>query len=172
MARRTARQPAQKEGATGFNPYAHLDSQIDDMERKFKLNAMAISKDEPRFSTGLLSLDMQLAGGLLGGGWYTCFGGEQSCKSTMAMTLLASIMAQRGFIGKSAYFDYEGSTQAEYIEHIMSAMNVAGSIENVFGLQDEESGEWLVQPRVRYYTPSNGETFFNYLAKLEKMLPD
>jgi RecA/RadA recombinase len=160
------------EDITVFNPYAHLDIQIDAMEKQFKLNAMSISKDEPRFSTGLLSLDIQLAGGLLGGGWYTCFGGEQSAKSTLAMVLLSSIMAQKGFAGTCAYFDYEGSSQAEYIENIMHSMGVAGNVENVFGLQDEQTGEWIVQPRVRYYTPPTGEMFFNYLAKLEKILPD
>lgn len=91
-----------------FNPYVHLDAQIDGMEKKFRLSAMAIDKDEPRFSTGLLTLNVMLAGGLLGGGWYTCFGGEQSCKSTTAMTILSAIMAQSDFVGKAAYFDYEG----------------------------------------------------------------
>jgi RecA/RadA recombinase len=155
-----------------FNPYAHLDSEIDGMEKKFKLSAMSLDKDEPRFSTGLLSLDILLAGGLLGGGWYTCFGGEQSCKSTTAMTILSSIMSQKSFIGKASYWDYEGSTQAEYIENIMGSMGIKENVENVFGVRDDETGEWLVQPRVRYYTPDTGERFFNYVAKLEKILPD
>jgi hypothetical protein len=96
-----------------FNPYAHIDAEIDGMEKKFKLSSMAIDKDEPRFSTGLLSLDVMLAGGMLGGGWYTCFGGEQSCKSTTAMTILSSIMSQKDFVGKAAYFDYEGCVSAD-----------------------------------------------------------
>lgn len=155
-----------------FNPYAHLDVTIDKMEKRFELSAMSFDKTEPRFSTNLLTLDLMLAGGLLGGGWYTCFGGEQSCKSTLAMTILSSIMLQRDFRGVAAYFDYEGSSQADYIENIMKYMGIKGDIENVFGVQDETSGEWIVKPRVRYYAPAVGETFFNYLAKLEKELPD
>lgn len=155
-----------------FNPYAHLDAEIDGMEKKFKLSSMAIDKDEPRFGTGLLSLDVALAGGLLGGGWYTFFGGEQSCKSTTAMTVLASIMSQKSFVGKSAYFDYEGSSQADYIENIMQSMGVNEDVERVFGVREDETGEWIVKPRVRYYAPDTGEKFFHYLAKLGKMLPD
>ena len=155
-----------------FNPYAHIDKEIDGMEKKFRLSSLAFDKDEPRFSTGLLSLDVTLAGGMLGGGWYTCFGGEQSCKSTTAMTILSSIMAQKDFIGKASYFDYEGSSQADYIENIMGAMGVNTDVEKVFGVRDEETGDWVVSPRVRYYAPDTGEKFFNYMAKLGKMLPD
>jgi len=313
-----------------FNPYAHIDAEIDSMEKKFKLSSMAIDKDEPRFSTGLLSLDVALAGGLLGGGWYTVFGGEQSCKSTGAMTILSSIMSQKDFVGKAAYFDYEGcvsadtevitpegpmplrdllpdelpeegvafdlpmevesvdgmqksqsvfnkgvrpitkvttetgkflrgfkhpvytlrygslwwvlmedlqegdhvvvkgtgysgknaflqthglttervdsvvpdgeervwdlslndpamalphsflangfvthnSSQADYIENIMGSMGVKDDVDRVFGVRDDQTGEWVVKPRVRYYAPDTGEKFFHYLAKMGKLLPD
>ena len=155
-----------------FNPYAMMDATLDSMEKKFSVNAMAIDKDEPRFSTGIISLDLRLNGGLLGGGWYTFAGGEQSCKSTTAMTVLSSIMSMTKFLGPAAYFDYEGSTQGEYIENIMRSMGVKTKIDNVFGVKDDDTGEWLVPPRVRYYAPSNGEAFYNYLAKLEHELPD
>ncbi len=155
-----------------FNPYALMDATLDEMEKKFSVNSMAIDKDEPRFSTGILRLDLMLNGGLLGGGWYTFFGGEQSAKSTTAMTVLSSIMSMTKFLGPAAYFDYEGSTQGEYIENIMHSMGVKKAIDNVFGVKDDDTNEWLVPPRVRYYSPSNGETFFNYLARLEKELPD
>lgn len=155
-----------------FNPYAVVDKELDGMEKKFRLNSMSVDKDEPRFSTGLLSLDIQLAGGLLGGGWYTFFGAEQSCKSTTAMTVLASIMNQASFKGRASFFDYEGSTQAEYVENIMKGMGLKENIENVFGIRDDQTGEWVVTPRIRYYAPDTGEKFFNYLAKLGKILPD
>lgn len=107
-ASKASKKEAKDVAPPAFNPYAHIDAEIDSMEKKFRLSSMAIDKDEPRFSTGLLSLDVALAGGLLGGGWYTCFGGEQSCKSTTAMTILSSVMAQKSFVGKASYFDYEG----------------------------------------------------------------
>lgn len=169
MARRKA---TAEEKQDVFDPYAALDNQLDSAEKKFNLTAMAVDKHEPRFSTGLMSLDVVLSGGLLGGGWYTCYGGEQSCKSTLAMTILSSIMIQKQFKGRSAYFDYEGSSQGDYIENIMRYMGLSEKVENVFGLRDEETGEWIIQPRVRYYQPDTGEEFFNYLAFLEKSLPD
>ena len=155
-----------------FDPYASLDNAIEKMETKFDLSSMTVDKKEPRFNTGLLSLNLLMAGGLLGGGWYTFFGGEQSCKSTTAMTVLSSIMSQKNFIGKASYFDYEGSSQAEYIENIMGYMGVKDNIEKVFGVRDDDTGEWIVPARVRYYQPDNGEMFFNYMAKIEKSLPD
>ena len=92
----------------GFNPYAHLGSEIDAMEKKFGLMSMAVSESEDRLSTGLLSVDTILAGGLLPGGWYTFFGGEQSCKSTLATTAMGSIATNKDFQGIGSMFDYEG----------------------------------------------------------------
>ena len=76
----------------GFNPYAHLGAEIDSMEKKFGLTSMAVSESEDRLSTGLLTIDTILAGGLLPGGWYTFFGGEQSCKSTLATTCAGAVV--------------------------------------------------------------------------------
>jgi RecA/RadA recombinase len=156
----------------GFNPYAHLGSEIDAMEKKFGLMSMAVSESEDRLSTGLLSVDTILAGGLLPGGWYTFFGGEQSCKSTLATTAMGSIATNKDFQGIGSMFDYEGSFQADYAENIFKYMNHGKriSVDNVFGVKD--STGWIVPPRVRYYAPSVGEDFYNYLAKLEKVLPD
>lgn len=167
-----ARKKQQDNEEKSFDPFSMIDDEIDGMEKRFKLNSMSIDKNEPRFSTGLLSLDTMLGGGLLGGGWYTFFGGEQSAKSTTAMNVMASIVAQKDFTGKAAAFDYEGSTQGDYVENIMRGMGIKEDITNVFGIRDDETGQWVVKPRIRYYSPDTGEKFFDYLAKLEKVLPD
>lgn len=160
------------EAVAAFDPYAHLGAEIDSMEKKFGLMSMAVSESEDRLSTGLLSVDTILAGGLLPGGWYTFFGGEQSCKSTLATTCMGSIATDKEFQGIGSMFDYEGSFQADYAESIFRYMNHGKriSVDNVFGVKD--SNGWVVPPRVRYYAPSVGEDFYNYLAKLEKVLPD
>jgi hypothetical protein len=64
------------------------------------------------------------------------------------------------------------SFQADYAENIFRYMNHGKrlSVDNVFGVKGEDG--WVIQPRVRYYAPSVGEDFFNWLAKLEKTLPD
>lgn len=158
--------------AVAFDPYAHLDAEIDSMEKKFGLTSMAVSESEDRLSTGLLSIDVALAGGLLPGGWYTFFGGEQSCKSTLATTCMGAIATDSTFHGKASLHDFEGSFQADYAENIFRYMNHGKrlSVDNVFGVKDDKG--WVIQPRVRYYAPSVGEDFYNYLAKLEKILPD
>lgn len=172
--------PSKKKGKKGkalveaapFNPYAHLGVEIDAMEKKFGLTSMAVSETEDRLSTGLLSIDVNLAGGLLPGGWYTVFGGEQSCKTTLATTAMGSIATNAMFQGIGAMFDFEGSFQADYAENIFKYMNHGRriSVDNVFGVKDSKG--WVIEPRVRYYAPSVGEDFYNWLAKMEKTLPD
>lgn len=156
-----------------FNPYANIDAEIDGMEKKFGLTSMSIAEKEDRFDTGLLCLNLQMAGGLLAGGWYTFFGGEQSCKTTTATAVLGSIIRQVNFIGRAAFFDYEGSFSADYAESMWkyAANGRPHTVSDVFGVKGED-GEWIVPPRIRYYSPSVGEDFFNYVAKLEKTLPD
>lgn len=157
--------------APAFDPYSALDDDLNSMEKQFDFASMSLDKGEPRISTGMLLYDLVLGGGLVGGGWYTFFGAEQSCKSTTSMTVLAAIMKQITFKGRGFLFDYEGSTDAQYVENIMRAMGVKGDISDVFGLRNEE-GEYIKTPRVRMYAPQSGEAFFNYVHKLIKKLPD
>lgn len=154
-----------------FDPYVALDDDLTALEKQFDFAAMSLDKDEARISTGMLQYDLILGGGLVGGGWYTFFGPEQSCKSTTAMTVLAAIMKFTSFKGRGFLFDYEGSTDATYVENIMKAMGVQGDISDVFGLRDNE-GEYSKVPRVRMYAPQSGEAFFDYVHKLIKKLPD
>lgn len=154
-----------------FDAYASLDDDLNSLEKQFDFASMSLDKNESRISTGMLQYDLILGGGLVGGGWYTFFGPEQSCKSTTAMTVLAAIMKNQNFKGRGFLFDYEGSTDATYVENIMKAMGVKGDITDVFGLRDNE-GEYMKLPRVRMYAPQSGEAFFDYVHKLIKKLPD
>lgn len=63
------------------------------------------------------------------------------------------------------------SQSADYLESIMRTNGVDSSIESVFGVKDNH-GNWTIPPRVRYYSESVGEKFFDFLAKLERQLPD
>ena len=153
-----------------FNPVAMARERLNKIERKFDLVSGVLSRDEPRFSTGLISLDLLINGGLVAGGWYTAFGGEQSCKSTLAMTIVASIL-RNNFQGYSAYFDYEGSVQFDYFEAILKNARVKVSAEDVFGVKDED-GNYTTDPLVYYASPDTGEQFFSSIAELERILPD
>lgn len=154
----------------GFNPVSLYRSRLNKIERKFDLTTGVLSRTEPRFSTGLISLDLIIAGGLVSGGWYTVLGGEQSCKSTLAMTLVASIL-RNNFEGYSAYYDYEGSVQFDYFEAILKNARVKVSAEEVFGVKDED-GNYTSDPLVYYASPDTGEQFFSAVAELERILPD
>lgn len=152
-----------------FNPLADIDSDLDGIEKDYSLSGATLTDKEKRLSTGNLELDSIIGGGLLPG-WYTFFGGEQSCKSTGANSLMAAALLSE--VPVISMWDYEGSTSHEYLANIMKTLGIKMSIEQVFGIQDPQTAEWVVRPRVRYYSESVAEKFFDYVAKLERTLPD
>lgn len=158
--------------AVGFNAYALLEDEIDEVEKKIGLTSMAVDEKEDRLDTGLLCLNLMMAGGLLAGGWYTFYGEEQSCKTTLATTVMGSIVREDDFLGKAFFFDYEGSFSAEYANQmwVYNGNGKAKQTEEVFGVQDKE-GKYIIRPRIRYYAPAVGEEFFDALANLLKKLP-
>lgn len=161
--------------AKAYCPADDIDELLDSVEKKYGLSSSLVDRDEQRLSTGLLSLDLLLNGGIVGGGWYTIYGGEQSCKSTLTMTLLCMIqnaIDERERKIAAGIFDYEGSSDVEYISNMMEALGLKANAAEIFGIKDDETGEWLVKPKIRYYMPDNGEEFFKYLAKVKRALPD
>lgn len=162
----------EKTQALAFNPYAHLEVAIDDMEKKFGLTSMSISEKEDRLDTGNLCLNLMMAGGLTSGGWYTFYGEEQSCKTTLATTVMGSIIRMENFLGKAFFFDYEGSFSAEYADAMWkyNGNGKAKQASHVFGIKDKD-GDYIVQPRIRYFAPAVGEDFFSFMSKLLKTLP-
>lgn len=64
------------------------------------------------------------------------------------------------------------SSDPVYIANIMRGMGLSLTTEELFGQKDDESGEWIVKPKVRYYAPDLGDTFFDYMNKLKRSLPD
>jgi RecA/RadA recombinase len=148
-----------------------LDASIADVKKKMGLAGTAFDPDEPRLHTGLLSLDLLIGGGIVSGGWYTIFGGEQSAKTTIAMMLMASIIAQ-GFDGKASYWDYEGSGSPDYIENILKSQGVKQTLSQIFGEVDPDTGEELTPPLVDYISTDVGEEFFEFYNRLKRMLPD
>lgn len=161
-----------KDTAKEFSLADFMCAELDATERKFKLtSASGIDRSKSRVSTGLLSLDLITNGGIVPGAWYTVFGGEQSCKSTLAATITAALIKNQ-FSGIASLFDAEGSTDPEYYSNIFSTMGVKADIGTIFGVFDDKSGTWTVKPRVRYYNPDSGEQFFDYMARLLRSLPD
>lgn len=143
---------------------------IDDLEKSTGL-ASQDNVNRIRISTGLGAMDIILGGGLCAGGWYTFFGGEQSSKSTLASTQLVAAAMNPG-VPVRAYWDYEGSFSPDYIHNISKAMGFKGRLDDLFGLLDSKTGKYAKTPLIRLYQDTVGERFFDYLAKLERLLPD
>lgn len=154
-----------------FDIGSMMDDQLDLIEKKTKVSSQDAARHAPRIPTGLLALDMYLDGGIVPGGWYTFSGGEQSCKSTMTMSIMASLI-KLAYSGVSVVFDYEGSTDAEYVAGQLKTFGVKIDPKTIFGVRDGEEGGWIIKPRIRYYAPDNGTRFFDFMAMLRKRLPD
>lgn len=150
-----------------------LDEELDAGEKKFGISSTLLDPNEPKISTGLLSLDLILFGGLRAGGWYTVFGGEQSAKSTL-ITWLSAAMIKIGFHkqGRGAWFDCEGSSDPVYINNIMQNMGITKKdASDIFGVRDPETGAYLKKPLIRFYQEDNGEVVFDMLNKFKRSLP-
>lgn len=145
-----------------------VDAVLDGIEKSLKLVATH-SFNSQRFSTGLLTVDMILNGGIVPGGWYTFFGAEQSAKSTLAMTFLASIT--KTSVPILAYCDFEGSYQPDYFFNICAKQGIKNPKE-LFGIKHAKKSGYIKKPRIRYYAMGVGEQFFDYIAKLQRSLPD
>ncbi|AQT28715.1 putative RecA protein [Erwinia phage vB_EamM_Yoloswag] len=158
-------------GVVGFDIGDLMDDQLDLIEKKTKVSSGTAERNAPRVSTGQLALDMFLSGGIVSGGWYTFSGGEQSCKSTLTMAIMASLIKLE-YGGISAVFDYEGSTDADYVAGQLKTFGVTVDPRTIFGVRDDTSGDWLIKPRIRYYAPDNGTRFFDWMSSLRRRLPD
>lgn len=148
-----------------------LDEGLGKIRKNLGLSGSSFDPDEPRLHTGLLSLDVLIGGGIVSGGWYTLYGGEQSAKTTLAMTIKAALINQK-FEGRASYWDYEGSGSPEYIANIIRSQGVKKSLSEVFGEHDPDTGEQLSEPIVEYVSTSEGEKFFEYYNRLARLLPD
>ncbi|MGL5013426.1 MAG: hypothetical protein ACRC6V_03925 [Bacteroidales bacterium] len=158
-----------------FDPSLMIDDIQDAAEKKYGLSSTTLTREDERLSTGSLSIDMILDGGIVGGGWYTIYGGEQSCKSTLTMQLLAMIVnevvrKQRRIA--ASIFDYEGSSDQEYIGSMMQTLGLKGNPSTLFGLRDDVTGDYIIKPTIRYYSHDVGEDFFRYLSKIKRALPN
>lgn len=89
-----------------FNPFKDIDDTLDKIEKHYSLSGSALDKNAMRISTGVLSIDLVLGGGLVGGAWYTMFGPEQTGKSTLSSTIMTA--ALNTSVPILSYWDYEG----------------------------------------------------------------
>lgn len=162
-----------------FDPYADVDNDVQQFEKVLGLSSSIMDKGK-RLSSGLLTIDLILGGGYIPG-MYTNVGFEQSCKTTEAITALASLinfeLINNVRIPHKMYFDFEGSGEPNYIENIFKTMKVRGAdgnyltVHDVFGKKNKQ-GEYITKPMIRYYNEDVAENFFNMVVKVLKSLPN
>lgn len=153
-----------------FDYNSLLTETVDEISRRQGFESDSLSSCKP-MSTGLLMLDLLYGGGIRPA-WYTHFGPEQSAKTTGALAIVASALKQK--IPLIMLCDYEGSSgnSKPYIGNILRTMGCSQSIDEVFGVRDEDTGKWTVPPVVRYRAETRGEAFFDWLSEIERQLPD
>jgi RecA/RadA recombinase len=150
-------------------PGMDIDDVLNGIEKKTGLGSTGLGgESDTRMSTGLLMLDL-ISGGGIAPGWYTTFGEEQSCKSTLAMSIASFSVTQD--VPIIVYADFEGSTTPNYVQNILNTQGVKATVEDVFGVKDR-MGNYVKRPRIRYLPCDTAEQFFDYLAMLERTLPD
>ncbi len=59
-----------------------------------------------------------------------------------------------------------------YIKSILKTMGAKLTFDEVFGKRDHETGKWLTHPRIQYYPETVAEKFFDWLAEIERRMPD
>jgi RecA/RadA recombinase len=138
----------------------------EEAEKKYGEGPLGLFEDvaSSRISTGSLSLDLILGGGIPVGRWITIYGPEASGKSTLTYLMVKAAIDLK--IPNKLFFDYETSLATSYFANI-----VGMPLKKVLGNKDED-GKWLKRPIVRHYMPDTGEKFFKMMSRIMGKLPD
>lgn len=136
-----------------------LGSQMNSLEKEFRISGASMIPPDSRMSSGLLVVDL-IDGGGYTGGMYSIAGREASGKSTLTMVGWAQgLVNGLPLIGE---WDAEGSVGPE----------LTGSIFKTYGLDPNLDvhikGD---NPPSRYYVESTLETFFDYMSRLLRRMP-
>lgn len=155
-----------KKSKNSYNPVDHIGV-LQELEKVVKIQSVVLGK-EGALSTGLLCLDL-ITGGIRPG-FYVFAGGEQSAKTTTAITAVGAALTQN--VAFTTLWDAENSTGSslDYVESIFKTMGIEISPEDLFGVKKD--GKYVVQPKVYYRDEGEMDTFFGWTSALLRRLPD
>ncbi len=148
----------------------NFDDLIDQEEKKMKVNSIAVtSKLNPGdvMSTDILCNDLILGGGYKKGGVYEISGPEHSGKTASLYHGFSSCLRFIPNKVKGMFLDNEGQVDPPWWNNISNI-----SVEDTFGVRDEETGEWLIKPKIRYYKPNTGEAGLKLIKRVLERMPD
>ena len=81
-----------------------------------------------------------------------------------------TIPLEHSFIANG--FVTHNSVMPDYVDKMMRTYGISQTSEQIFGLMNPKTQKWEIRPQIRIYQEGVGEKFFDYLAKLERALPD
>jgi len=141
---------------------SYYSTVLDDVEKEY--NIVSSFDDSYCLSTGLLSLDLIMNGGVRDG-WITSLGYEGTGKSSLAIKMMGSLVKS----GTTGYF-----IDAESALDIDNACKIAGidDITDYFGLRAYNGKSWEKLPKIKYCSENTLETVFLAMNKALTKLPD
>lgn len=145
-----------------------MNAILSDLERVVKIQSITIG-EENRCSTGSICMDIVMGGGVTSG-MYTVSGPEQSAKTTLALTMLASSVSQD--VGLRVLWDAENSSGSsmDYVENVFGTQGVKADMETLFGVR--KKGKYISTPMIYYRDEGEMETFYNWMSGMLRRLPD
>jgi len=152
-----------KSSKNTLSPLAQFMSDAVDATEK-SLQLVNTTGDQLKISTGILVYDL-INGGGVGAGMYTTSGPEQSAKSTVGISVLNS--AVKAKIPVIMYFNAEGTLDPDYTARLFGVKSLAG----LLGERDN-NGNWIIKPKIRYYTENVLETVYKTIQRTLNALPD
>ena len=142
--------------------FNYMNDVMDECEKKDQISSTIDSGY--CLSTGLLTLDIVMNGGIRSG-WTTSVGLEQSGKTSLAIKMLGSL-AKENIPGY--FIDAEGSLNTEYTCAIAGIEDV----EEYFGRKSPTGKGYEVLPKIRYTSENGMEKVFKFMHRILLRLPD
>lgn len=140
----------------------YLSDIMDEAEKKEQMSSVI---DSGYFlSTGLLTFDMVMNGGIRSG-WTTSYGMEQSGKTSLAVKIMGSLVKENipGY-----YLDAEGSLNTDYTCAIANISDV----EEYFGRRSPKGKGYEIIPKIRYTSENGMNRVFRFMHRILLQLPD
>ena len=148
-----------------------IDSIFDEEEKASKLNSISVgTKLDPTtcLSSGILCFDLISGGGLKAGSWYEIVGPESGGKTTAMYEAFNQALLYIPNSIKGLLLDVEGVLDYQWFSNITGV----SSLKKIFGERDDDKGEWIIKPKIRYYKPAFGEMGLKFIRKTLKRMPD
>lgn len=148
-------------------------------EKSFSKTSGTLDLDaiaQSRVSTGLLTYDLVLGGGIIPG-WYTIYGDEGSGKTLIQTTIFAACLHNN--VHLLSHWDYEQALDANNVGNVLKSMlgkkeneEASKELDQLLGVKDPKTGKYLVEPRLWYYPADVGEEFYKMTSSILRNMPD